>query len=147
MSLQTQAGPAIKRFARALAAFFFAFWVVILLAGADFPPPVGFLYLVWIVLLCSAVVYWRTLTYVKWQTGQDRLRYLRVMLDGILAGFIAGAILIILPGGGESGVTTRAIDYAIWFAVLALMGVINAVAIYFITVAYVRRKARRESSV
>lgn len=147
MTQQTQAAPTHKRFARALAVFFFAFWIVILLAGADFPPPIGFLYVAWVVLLCSFVVYWRTLTYVAWYIVQKSQRHIRVVLDGIVAGLIAGSLTMLLPSSREPGMTPRLIDYAIWFAVLALMGVVNAVAIYLITVVYVKHIARRESSV
>jgi hypothetical protein len=142
MTSQTEAVPTHKRFARGLAAFFFAFWIVILLAGADFPPPVGFIFIAWLVVLCAFVVYWRTLTYIKWTCEKKRWRYLRILFDGLIAGVIAGAIVVVVPGGGEPSVTPRPVDYVIWFVILAVMGLINALAIYLITVVYLKRKPR-----
>ncbi len=110
---------------------FFIFWLLVLLAGADKPPPLGFVWLVLAVAVCSAVVYWRVPTYIDWASKRRAGRHWRVLLDGAVAGLLI-ALPFAIKGGGEPTVTMRPLDYVIWFAVLAVMGMLNSVAIYLI---------------
>ena len=120
-----------QKIAAVNAIVFFVFWLLVLLAGADKPPPRGFLWLVLVVALCAAVVYWRVPTYIAWARTHRRGRYVRVLLDGALAGLLI-ALPFALQGSGESSVTMRPVDYAIWFAVLSMMGMINSIGLYMI---------------
>ena len=43
---------------------FFLFWLVVLYAGADHPPPPGFVALVLLDLAVAALVYWRVPVYL-----------------------------------------------------------------------------------
>ncbi|MCB0132087.1 MAG: hypothetical protein KDD78_14610 [Caldilineaceae bacterium] len=126
------------------AALFFIFWLLVLLAGADFPPPRGFLWMVLTVALCAGVVYWRVPSYVAWQRTRRAGRYWRVVCDGLIAGLLV-ALPFVLLGGGEPSVTVRPVDYGIWFAVLASMGLVNAAALYAINalVAHKMKAARK----
>jgi hypothetical protein len=105
------------------AIIFFVFWLLVLLAGADKPPPLGFIWIILTIAICSAVVYWR------------------VLLDGAVAGLLI-AVPFALKGSGEPSITMGPVDYAIWFAVLAVMGIFNSVALYFINALVAGRIAR-----
>ena len=122
-----------RKIAAVNALIFFIFWLIVLLAGADFPPPTGFVWLVLVVAVCAGVVYWRVPTYVEWHRTRRAGRHGRVLIDGVVAGLII-ALPFVLKGGGEPSVTVRPVDYAIWFVVLSVMGMLNSVAIYFINV-------------
>ena len=106
---------------------FFLFWLLVLLAGADFPPPLGFIWIVVAVAVCAAIVYWRVPTYIEWCRTRRNGRHWRVALDGIIAGLLI-ALPFAIGGSGEPSVTMQSLDYAIWFAVLAVMGILNSVA-------------------
>jgi len=135
----------VKRLAAANAAFFFLFWLLVLLAGADHPPPPGFLLLVLLDLACALVVFWRVPTYVNWYLGGHRNKVPRVLLEGALAGFAVGAVPVIVTSavertvGGELSITPSAVDVAIWFAVLGVVGLLNALTLYAINVFIARR--------
>ena len=117
--------------ARINALAFFFFWILVLLAGADFPPPVGFLWVVLIVAICSAVVYWRIPPYIMWYRKCRFARYWRVTLEGLIGGVLVASFFVSL-GNGEPTVTAGPEDYAIFISVLAILGIVNALALYFI---------------
>jgi uncharacterized membrane protein len=121
----------VRRLAAINAILFFIFWLFVLLAGADKPPPRDFLWIALTIAICAVVVYWRVPTYVTWRQTKRPGRYGRVALDGILAGLLV-AVPFALLGSGEPSVTMQPGDYAIWFAVLALMGLLNTVVLYLI---------------
>ena len=123
------------------AVIFFFFWLLVLLAGADKPPPPGFIWLGLTVAICAAVVYWRVPTYIDWASTRRAGRYWRVLLDGAVAGLLI-ATPFALKGGGEPSIAPRPVDYATWFAVLAVMGMFNSVALYFINALVVPLIAR-----
>jgi hypothetical protein len=126
--------------ARNNALVFFVFWLAVLLAGADRPPPRAFLWIVLVIALCAAVVYWRIPTYLAWARSRQNGRFWRVALDGLAAGLVV-ALPFALQGSGEPGVTMRPVDYLLWFAVLGLLGVLNAEALYAINALLDRRRA------
>ena len=118
---------------------FFFFWLLILLAGAEFPPPIGFLWIILAIAGCAVVVCWRIPTYIDWYLTQRPGRWPRVILDGLIAGFVI-AVLFILSRKGEPSVPARRLaDYALLFAILGLMGVLNAAALYIITMFFLRK--------
>lgn len=110
---------------------FFVFWMLVLLAGADFPPPRGFLWLVPLTAACALAVYWRIPAYVAWAWAREPGRRLRVVTDGVIAGCVAGLVGMFLPFNGEPSVLALpGINTLIWFAVLAAMGVFNTLGLY-----------------
>ena len=120
------------------AIIFFIFWLLVLLAGADKPPPIGFLWIVLVIALSALVVYWRIPTYVQWSQTQQPLRLLRVALEGFVAGLVV-ALPFALRGSGEPSVTMQPIDYVGWFVVLGMMGMLNSLALYVINAVVARR--------
>lgn len=121
---------------------FFFFWVLVLLSGADKPPPLGFLWLAAAVAICAAVVFWRVPTYIDWYRSQRPGRLWRVALEGLAAGLVV-AIPFVLKGSGEPSITVQPIDYAIWFAILGMMGVLNSMSLYLINALVARRMDAR----
>ncbi|MEA3336704.1 MAG: hypothetical protein U9R25_12390 [Chloroflexota bacterium] len=114
-----------------IAAGFFIVWVGILYAGADHPPPFGFLWLVLLCLLAAGIVYLRVPTYANWSATGRRFRLLRVFLDGIVAGLLFALVPLLFNRGGEPDAQPTWVDHMIWFAVLAGVGAANAMLIYF----------------
>jgi hypothetical protein len=119
----------VRRAQRWIAGVFFVFWFGTLFAGADHPPPPGFLLLAVIVALCAGIVYWRVPLYLDWQSARRPRRYLRVLVDGVTAGLSLALLFMLLPGG-EPSVAPRMLDRLIWFSVLGTLGAANALTIY-----------------
>ena len=131
-----------RRWAALVAVGFFVFWLLVMLAGADFPPPPGFVVIVAIILLCAVVVYWRVPSYVRRQRERRPRRRITAVGDGILAGPIVAAAFMLLPFGGEPSIPPPGPrEWAIWCAVLASVGMVNSVAIYVAT-AWVTTRSR-----
>lgn len=120
-----------RKIAGCNAVVFCIFWLVVLLAGADKPPPPGFLWIVLTVAVCSVVVYWRTPTYLGWHRTRRPGRYWRVVLDGFSAGLFV-ALPLALKGSGEPSSGRDAADFAIWFVVVGLVGSFNSLALFLI---------------
>ncbi len=115
------------------AVLFFVIWMVVLWAGADHPPPMGFWALVPLVLLAAGLVYWRVPTYLEWMATRQDGRLLRVAAEGLVAGALfaaLGSVGSVLLGAGEPGIERSAPALALWFMVLAAVGAGNALAIY-----------------
>lgn len=124
----------------AIAVFFFVFWLAILYAGADHPPPPGFIVLIVIDLGCSFIVYYRISTYIQWSRTKYNKRLIRAVLDGLVAGLSVALITVIVPGGGEpSAPPPEFIDKMIWFAVLGTVGSLNSLSIYLIAAFYSKK--------
>lgn len=130
-----------KQFTQSTAIVFFLFWMIVLFAGADKPPPLGFLILFPLVGLCAYVVYRRLPTYINWQQTHRKKRYLFVPVDGAIAGLCVAALTYLIQpitGAGEPSITRTMTDHMIWICVLMLMGIINAIGVYvFTAVVYV----------
>jgi hypothetical protein len=123
------------------AVLFFLFWLVVLLAGADFPPPPGFRWILVAIAAYSAVVYWRVPMYVEWMLSGRPGRYAQVVLDGFVAGLLT-ALPFALRGSGKPSVSMGPLDYAIWFAVLAAVGILNSIALYGLNALMLRFSSR-----
>ncbi len=122
-----------RKIAKYIAIVFFCVWLGLLLAAADFPPPRGFIYVIILDVILSWVVYSRAGTYIGWSASRKKHRLLRVLLDGLVAGFSVAVIVILLPVGGEPSVTQTSVDYVIWLSVLGTLGAANAILVYGIS--------------
>ena len=107
---------------------FAAFWLGVLYAGADHPPPVGFLWLIPLVLICAAVVYWRLPAYAFWSRQHRPYRILRVAFDGLVAGLVVA--LVTSLGTWSDATTTSWVNFLIWACVLGGVGLLNALVVY-----------------
>lgn len=123
----------VRKISLYLAIGFFLVWFAILLAGADFPPPVGFAWIIVLDLVAAGLVFWRVKFYLAWQKSRQAYRLLLVALDGVAIGSVFALFMMLLPGGGEPSVQPSALDYLIWFAVLAAIGSFNSISVYAIS--------------
>ncbi|MCU0836582.1 MAG: hypothetical protein MUC77_19440 [Chromatiaceae bacterium] len=119
---------------------FFGVWMGILYAGADHPPPAGFLWLLPLVALCAVLVGWRLPTYAAWSRSLRPHRLLRVVRDGLAAGILVGLAVPLLPPAGAFALTSIGLgDVLVWLAVLAAVGTANAFAIYALASVFTER--------
>jgi len=114
-----------------IASAFSAVWISIMYAGSDHPPPVGFLWLVPLVVVCGVAVYRRLPVYASWSRSQRPGRIQRVLLEGIAAGIAVGLIAFLFSFIREYAITPmRILDILTWLAVLGAVGTTNAVVVY-----------------
>ena len=117
------------------AVVFFLCWLVVLYAGADHPPPPGFVTVVLLDLAAAALVYWRVPVYWTWTTARGSRALPLVVRDGLIAGLLFAAMALTgswLLGSGESTLSRSAPAAAVWFAVVGNVGVVNAAGIYLV---------------
>ncbi|WP_339899121.1 hypothetical protein [uncultured Gilvimarinus sp.] len=125
----------INRPALVIAIAFFIFWLSVLYAGADHPPPAGFAWLILIVAICSLVVYLRLPCYWQWAYTRRSMRKCRVLLDGAIAGAtLAIGFFVFAPPGDAHFAAAGVFDYLLWVTGLTVVGAVNAAAVYAITV-------------
>lgn len=129
------------------AVIFFLFWLAVLYAGADHPPPPGFVFLVLLDLAAAGLVYWRVPVYLAWIASQRGNALLYVVRDGLVAGLAFAALPAASRwwlGGGEPTVAPTVAGTLIWFAVVGVVGALNAVAIYLANWGIAQSIARRD---
>jgi hypothetical protein len=130
-----------SNYATAIAFTFFATWLATLYAGADHPPPIGFLWLVPLLVACAVAVYLRVPVYVSWSGSHGRGRILRVLVEGVSAGFVVGLVVLLFPITEEpTSANMRLEDVVIWLVVLASVGAANAVLLYALSSVLPRRR-------
>jgi hypothetical protein len=140
-ALSTDHAMQPKRIALVLAIGFFVFWLGVLYAGADHPPPAGFAWGILLDAVAGWLVYIRTPTYIQWAQVRLPYRRVRAMLDGAGVGVLFATIALLLPGNGEPGVHPHLQDRVIWYAILAMVGVMNGASLYLLSAAAAKRIA------
>ena len=127
----------------ALAAAFFVLWLGILYAGADHPPPRGFLWVVLLDLVASALVYLRVPTYAAWHAVRRPYRMLLVLRDGAITGFAFATATLFLSVATLGGAVAQGWDAVlIWLVVVTLVGAATAASLYaYVALAGRRRRA------
>lgn len=113
-----------------LATGFFLVWLGVLYAGADHPPPAGFIWVILLDLIAATLVYVRVPTYRDWARTRMPFRVLRALRDGAGVGLIFATLALLVPGSGEPGIHPTFGDRVLWFLMLALVGSANAWATY-----------------
>lgn len=105
-------------------------WLLILRAGADCPPPPGFVWLLPVLVGIAVLVHWRLPMYERMKCAATPWRLLRVAAEGAVTGLLLAIALHVTrtPDPIHSGPTGT--DVAIWIAVLAAFGCANALLVY-----------------
>jgi hypothetical protein len=111
----------------------------IALAVAAKPPPLGFLVLVAVLAVLSAVAYLRLLANMRALGSRRWGRFVYVAVEGLVGGLALAVFLTLAFRGGPEG-STRPADLVIWFE---LVGVIGALAAMVAWAAALGLRARR----
>ena len=123
-----------------LAVGFFTVWLGLLYAGADHPPPWGFLRVFPFDAVGAWIVYMRTPLYIQWSRTRLKHRLFRVFLEGVAVGLLFAFMVRLLPGTGEPGIPPPGwVDIMIWFGVVAAVGAANACGVYFFSTMIARK--------
>ena len=97
-------------------------------------------------LAAAGLVYWRVPVYLTWIASQRGNALLYVVRDGLVAGLAFAALPAASRwwlGGGEPTVAPTVAGTLIWFAVVGVVGALNAVAIYLANWGIAQSIARR----
>ena len=106
-----------------------------MLAGADKPPPLGFVWIVvGLVVICTAIGLalpwlWR----VRDQSSVWSVLW-RTTTLGALVGFVLAALFGLGGSGEPSAPPMGGIDYAIWFTVVTIVGAVNGVIVGLVAI-------------
>ena len=113
-----------------IAGGFFVLWLLMMLAGADKPPPLGFLWIiVGLVAICVAIGLalpwlWR----VRERSGVWSVLW-RTTTLGAFVGFVLAALFGLGGSGEPSTPPMGGIDYAIYFTVVTIVGAVHGVIV------------------
>lgn len=126
-------------FARCLGGGFFLVSTAVALAGADHPPPIGFLVLVAVLAIISWLVARIVPTYIDWSSARRPWRKARVLGQGAVGGVLAWGALGLLNRTKEPSVDPGIAHTLLGFAVLAVIAALCALAVYGLCAVYARR--------
>ena len=119
-----------KKPARGIAISFFIVCLAILYAGADHPPPPGFILLVLLALFAAWLVARRVPVYRNWGAEKRRWRRLRTAADSAMIGLAFALLTRLINPVGEPSVQPSSSDTLTWFAVLTCVGATASLAVY-----------------
>ena len=122
-----------KRRALVIAVAFALAWLVVLLAAADHPPPVGFLGLLPVLAAASALVYWRSIVYASWKARSQPRSALHAIVEGVLGGLAFAALIGLLPWVGEPSIRPSAARFVVWLGVATVIGSLSAIVVYLLS--------------
>ncbi len=107
------------------------------LAGADFPPPLGFLWMLPLAAIGAAAIYFRMPTYAAWVTAGKGAGLFRALAEGFAFGVAMGLLALAIPGTGDP-TALHAVGPAnllIWLGVIGAMGAAGSAATYALAAA------------
>ncbi len=108
-----------------LAIGFFVFWLAVLAAGADHPPPPGFV----LVVLADGVL--AAGGYLRLPHWQRRGGGWQALAEGGMAGVVVAVVFALLPHAPEPGLPPPALlDDLIGVSALAFVGALSAGALW-----------------
>ena len=118
---------------------FFLIYSIFLYAIADHPTPPGFIWIIVAGIIFAGLIYYRVPGYIQWSLQRKKNRRLRVMLEGLIVGFIIAAVSI-LANMGQPGITPTVPAYVSFFIFFGLAGSFTSSLIYIINALIVRKK-------
>lgn len=120
----------IRRLSRVLAIAFSGTWLVILLAGADRPPPPGFLWVVLLDGITGYLVYRGIPVYALWVRNRERWRKRRVLAHGAVVGLAFALFVQVAPKDDIDRPSHSVAEVLAWYGIVGTVGVVNAFAVY-----------------
>lgn len=128
--LMTSAGS--DRPATACAIVAFGVTSALAVAAADWPPPVGFLWLEALLATLAVIVYVRVRS--RLMARARGRRCMPAAFEGLIAGLVSGLILLLMRSPGEPDITPTSVDNLIGFAVIGIIGAVAAQALWALAV-------------
>lgn len=122
-----------KRRALGISIFFGLAWLAVFVAGADHPPPVGFLGLLPFLAFTASLVYWRAVAYATWKAQSLPQPVLRALAEGAIAGLAVSSAISLLPWTGEPSVQPSTASLFIWLSVASTIGSLCALLTYLLS--------------
>lgn len=116
---ERRARRGFRRIALACAVVMFGATSLLALFGADWPPPVGILWLEALLAVLAVIVYVRVEHRLEARSRGQRLRAAAV--EGIIAA-VASGLLLLVVNSGEPDITPNPLDHLVWITVLGLAG-------------------------
>lgn len=117
-------------------------WLALLLAAADWPPPIGFLWVVPMVATGAVVVWWRAGVYAAATADAPGRFWAGAARDGALAGVGVGLVILALPGVTRRAAGLALVDWIVFFSVLASVGILNGLGVRALVALTPRRRGR-----
>lgn len=110
------------------------------LVGADFPPPLGFLWLFPLVAIGAAAIYFRMPTYAAWVAARRGLGLFRALAEGLAFGLAMGLVAMAIPGTGDRTAVHAVgpINMLIWLGVIGAVGAAGSAVTYVLTAAFAK---------
>ena len=121
----------LRRSARICALVAFGTTSLLALAGADWPPPPGFLILEALLGVLSVIVYIRVRSRLAARRCGRRVPV--AALEGVLAGFAFG-LSFVATRAGDPDINLNIGDHVVWLSVLAVVGGCSAQALWALAV-------------
>jgi hypothetical protein len=122
-----------KRRGLVISVVFAIVWLFMLLAGADHPPPVGFLALLPFLGFAALLVYRRAIAYAGWKASAKPNSMFLALIEGAGAGLAIAAAISVLPWMGEPGVRFSTEAFGIWLGVASALGSLSAALVYLLS--------------
>lgn len=110
---------------------FFGGWVIIFLLGADFPPPMGFIWLVLLIFVLDIVQthYLRQYFLPHIENEKKTKLFIRNTLFYFLGGLIISILTVL-----SNFQTIGALSTLIWIAMVTVVGVFYGIAFWFFNI-------------
>ena len=117
-------------------------WLALLLVAADWPPPIGFLWLVPMLATGAVIVWWRAGIYAS-ADGRGR-HWGTAARDGAVTGLGVGLVILALPGVAGRGTDLATAAWVVVFSVLAVVGILNGLGVRALVALGPHRRNRRD---
>lgn len=117
----------------AIAIAFGLAWLAVFIAAADHPPPFGFIGLLPVLALSSALVYWRASIYASWRAQSRPGCTCRAILEGALGGVAFAVLVGLLPGIGEPSIRPTVASVVVLLGVSSAFGSLSSIVVYLLS--------------
>lgn len=107
---------------------FFFIWIIILLAGADKPPPIGFLWIILLVSLLDVAQFFYLKRFIPKLWNKSKWLFFKNLFFFFVGGFLVGVLTIITDP--YLLLNIGLLNAIIWVFMVIVAALINAVVFY-----------------